>query len=232
MKNGKYSNGKKSLNMKPLAVLLALTLLVGCAVGGTIAWLTAETEDVENTFTIGDINIDLTETSTTTSASGEIKKGYHFVPGDTLAKDPKVTVLANSEDCYLFIKVTSANNSCGDVASIVNWTIRDLETSATPDPTTKWVPYTPAAIETGVSYYYRTVSKDDADQVFYILTGGEVDTNGQVTISPEVTKEMVETINAAKPVLKFDAAAVQTANIVDEGTKSAVDVAFEQIQWN
>lgn len=111
-KNGKYCNGKKGLNMKPLAVFLALTLLVGCAVGGTIAWLTGQTDAVTNTFTVGDINIELDESSTTTSASGEIKKNYLFVPGDTLEKDPKVTVKANSEDCYLFVKVTSTNNSC------------------------------------------------------------------------------------------------------------------------
>ena len=67
MKNGKYCNGKKSLNMKPLAVLLALTLLVGCAIGGTIAWLTAQTGEVVNTFTVGDINIKLEETAKITS---------------------------------------------------------------------------------------------------------------------------------------------------------------------
>ena len=96
MKNGKYSNGKKSLNMKPLAVLLAMTLLVGCAIGGTIAWLTDNTGPVENTFTVGNIDIDLTETTGNT---------YKMVPGHTIQKDPYVTVQKGSEDCYVFIEV-------------------------------------------------------------------------------------------------------------------------------
>ena len=39
----------------------ALALVLCCAVGGTLAWLTDKTEPVKNTFTIGDINIDLSE---------------------------------------------------------------------------------------------------------------------------------------------------------------------------
>jgi len=96
MKNGKYCNGKKGANMKPLAVLLALTLLVGCAIGGTIAWLTDNTGPVENTFTVGNIDIDLTETTGNT---------YKMVPGHTIQKDPYVTVQKGSEDCYVFIEV-------------------------------------------------------------------------------------------------------------------------------
>jgi len=61
MKNGKYVS-KKGMNKKPLALLLALTLLVTGVVGGTIAWLTAESDDVVNTFTVGDINISIKET--------------------------------------------------------------------------------------------------------------------------------------------------------------------------
>lgn len=230
-KNGKYSN--KGLNIKPLALLLALALLVGCAIGGTIAWLTSTTGEVENTFTIGDINISLVETETDEAGN----KGYDFVPGDTLAKDPKVTVAANSEDCYLFVKVTSTNNSCGTVNSIVNWNVTTGE-----NPATGWVTYNTDSTA-GVTYYYRTVAKNANAQPFYILDGKHeadcADTtnctcafkNGYVTISSAVTKDMVATINNAKPKLTFAAAAVQTANIVADGAKTAVDVAFEQIVW-
>lgn len=96
MKNGKYCNGKKSLNMKPLAILLALTLLVGCAIGGTIAWLTAETKAVENTFTVGDITIKLSESTGNT---------FKIVPGATDAKDPTLAVKEGSEKCYVYALV-------------------------------------------------------------------------------------------------------------------------------
>ena len=53
---------KKGVSTKVFLSLLALVLVVGCAVGGTIAWLTAKTDPVVNTFTYGKINIALTET--------------------------------------------------------------------------------------------------------------------------------------------------------------------------
>lgn len=71
-------------------------LVVGCAVGGTIAWLTATTEPVVNTFTYGKIKIELTETTGTE---------YKIIPGVNISKDPKVTVKADSEACWLFVKV-------------------------------------------------------------------------------------------------------------------------------
>ena len=85
-KNGKYCNSKKGLNMKPLALLLALALVVGGVVGGTIAWLTAQTGTVTNTFTVGDIEITLTETGAANNA-----KSFKIVPGGKDTKDPKIT---------------------------------------------------------------------------------------------------------------------------------------------
>ena len=66
------------MKKKTLALVLALTLLVAGVVGGTLAWLTDQTAEVKNTFTVGDINIGLTETTT----------DYKMVPGNTIAKDP------------------------------------------------------------------------------------------------------------------------------------------------
>ncbi|MEI3142371.1 MAG: TasA family protein [Oscillospiraceae bacterium] len=88
------------MKKKTLALVLALTLLVAGVVGGTLAWLTDQTAEVKNTFTVGDINIGLTETTT----------DYKMVPGNTIAKDPTVTVKANSEACWLFVKVTESEN--------------------------------------------------------------------------------------------------------------------------
>mgnify|MGYP002657696211 FL=1 len=51
------------MKKKTLALVLALTLLVAGVVGGTLAWLTDRTAEVKHTFTVGDINIDLTETN-------------------------------------------------------------------------------------------------------------------------------------------------------------------------
>ena len=84
------------MKKKTVALLLACVMALGVAIGGTMAWLVDSTGEVKNTFTVGDINIDLTETddgigidTTTTDNAND----YHFVPGDTLSKDPKVTAL-------------------------------------------------------------------------------------------------------------------------------------------
>ena len=47
---------------KIIAAMLTGVLLVGGAVGGTVAWLSVKTAPVVNTFTYGDINITLDET--------------------------------------------------------------------------------------------------------------------------------------------------------------------------
>ena len=72
---------------KKITLLLSLALAVAIGIGGTLAWLTDKTESKVNTFTVGNIDIDLTETTT----------NYKMVPGQTIDKDPKVTVEAGSE---------------------------------------------------------------------------------------------------------------------------------------
>ena len=99
---------RRSRGVKPLALVLALVLVVGCAVGGTLAWLKAETTPVENTFSTSDIGVELKETKGNEGADGT--KEFKMVPGWTIAKDPKATVTADSEDCYLFVKVEKSAN--------------------------------------------------------------------------------------------------------------------------
>ena len=95
MKMKHVANRRRSVSSRAFIALLALVLVVGCVAGGTVAWLVATTDTVTNTFTYGKIDITLTETERT----------YNIVPGVALAKDPKVTVKAGSEDCWLFVKV-------------------------------------------------------------------------------------------------------------------------------
>lgn len=90
-------HAKKSTGGKLLALLVVMALLIGGAVGGTLAWLIDKTDTVVNTFTAGDINITLTEPNYKPTVDGKAKA----LPGDKLAKDPTVTVEAGSEDCYV-----------------------------------------------------------------------------------------------------------------------------------
>ena len=87
---------RRSISGKMFVTMLAVVLLVGCIIGGTVAWLTDKTDPITNTFTYGDINITLQETT---------GKDYKIIPGVNIAKNPSVTVEAGSEPCYVFVKV-------------------------------------------------------------------------------------------------------------------------------
>lgn len=174
---------KKGVSTKVFLSLLALVLVVGCAVGGTIAWLTATTEPVVNTFTYGKIKIELTET---TGAE------YKIIPGVNISKDPKVTVIGGSEACWLFVKVGEANwpTFIDEDGRKVSYTIA-----------TGWEEL-PG--ESGV--YYREVDAVTADTDFYVLK------DNMVTVSEELTKAEVNSV-ATQPTLTFTAYAVQKDGI-------------------
>ena len=105
MKQGKYAapvrRRRRRNTLKPMLIAMAVVLLLGCVTGGTLAWLTSTTEAVTNTFTTSDIDITLDETT---------GSDYKMIPGYTITKDPKVTVVEGSEACWLFVKVEKSTN--------------------------------------------------------------------------------------------------------------------------
>lgn len=78
---------------KKIAIVGIVTLLLTAAIS-TFAYLTAITGPVKNTFTVGAISIDLTET---------YKPGSKIYPGAIITKIPVVTVKANSEPAYVYV---------------------------------------------------------------------------------------------------------------------------------
>ena len=98
------------MKKRTVALLLALVLVFGVAVGGTIAWLTSSAS-VTNTFTTGDVDITLDETDTDNSTEGEndrdTENSYKLMPGGEYDKDPQVHVTAGSEDCYVYVTVSN-----------------------------------------------------------------------------------------------------------------------------
>lgn len=161
-----------------LIPVLAIALVLCCVVGGSLAWLVDQTTPVKNTFTVGDINIDLAETTT----------DYKMVPGNTIAKDPAVTVEAGSEASWLFVKITESAN------------FDDFMTYAVADG------WTALAEATGV--YYRQVPAATADTTFAVLK------DDTVSVKDTVTKEQLSALEAdAYPTLTFQAYAVQSDNV-------------------
>lgn len=227
MSKGKYAS-KRSRSSKSLVLVLALVTLITATVGGTLAWLYDTTEKVENTFTVGDITIHLTESETDNNG----KRSYFFVPGEILDKDPTVTVDYGSEDCYLFIKIKETNNTCtGLNGKIINWTVCDQETdSVNTNPATGWVHYkTEENNNAKYYYYYRTIAKTDDPNSEDTTTGEAypILVEDQVKVNHQVTKEMVPAITQNKPTLSFWAAAIQSKHLEEE----TVTFAFSQIDW-
>ena len=136
---------------KTLTVIIALVLVVVMSVAGTVAYLTATTGPVVNTFTVGNIDITLTEAAT----------DFKMVPGSDIAKDPKVTVVGGSEACWLFVKVEES----GNLDNFVTYNIAEG--------------WTELAGVSGV--FYREVAASTSDQEFFVLADNKVTVNDTVT---------------------------------------------------
>lgn len=101
---------------KALLLTLCAVLLVAASVLGTMAYLTSSAE-VENTFTVGKVEIKLDEAKVTADgipvegAARVTANSYKLMPGTTYTKDPTVTVLKGSEESYVRMKVTFNNAS-------------------------------------------------------------------------------------------------------------------------
>jgi len=97
------------MKTKNKALLLALCAvsLVTASVFGTMAYLT-DNDQVTNTFTVGSVAITMDEQDvddSTPNADRDTRNSYKLLPGQTYTKDPAIHVGADSEDCFLFVKV-------------------------------------------------------------------------------------------------------------------------------
>lgn len=180
----------RTVSIKIAALIAAIVLVIGCTAGGTVAWLVSKPAAIVNVFTVGNINAELTETKTE----------FKIVPGVVIAKDPVATVTANSEDCYLFVKLTEENwpdfTEAGSTTRKVEYKIAEG--------------WTKLESEDGV--YYCVVTKSDAgDQSFPVLK------DNKVTVSSTLTKKEANAITGT-PKLTVAVYAVQK-----EGMGSAAD---------
>ena len=130
---------------KKVLSIVAVVLVLCCAIGGTLAWLTAKSEVVTNTFAPSNIKIELKENTGTQ---------YKMVPGQTIAKDPAAKVLAGSEECWLFVKLEKSAN---------------FDTFMTYEMANGWEP---VAEETNV--YARKVTTAEIDTAYSVLLNDQV----------------------------------------------------------
>ena len=175
---------------KVLLLVLALALLVTGVVAGVIAWMVDSTSSVVNTFAPSTIKIKLDEADTDNSSNTnrDMANAYRMVPGADLAKDPTVTVKADSVDCWIFVKIEEENNA----SNFLSWTVAS-----------GWTKGDGTKIPANV--YYRQVSQSDEDQTFHVLK------DNKVTVKIDVTLDDMKRLTSADsyPELSFTAYAMQ-----------------------
>ena len=175
--------GKRS----PLRMFLlsfCLCVLIFSAVGGSLAWLMTETDPVVNVFTFGSIKIELKETT---------GNHYKMTPGKTLDKDPRITVKADSEACWLFVKIEESTDKA--LSDFVEYTVADGWTALANTP--------------GV--YYREVGATVQNETFPVIKDDKVKVKGSVT------QEMLEQLNESNyPKMTITGYAVQRDATIEE----------------
>ena len=185
--------GRKISPLRMFLLSFCLCALIFSAVGGSLAWLMAETDPVVNVFTYGNIKIDLKETT------GD---HYKMTPGKELAKDPRLTVKADSENCWLFVKIEESTDKA--LSDFVEYQVAD-----------GWI-----ALANTTGVYYREVNAADEDVSFPVIKDDKVKVKGSVT------QEMLEQLNDQNyPKLTITGYAVQRDAEIAE-----VDTAAEA--WN
>ena len=201
MYRGKFSTTNAHPRRRHSALKVALMSFMAClmiftVIGGSLAWLMTSTDPIVNVFTYGDIRITLTETK-----GVELSDGRYFkmTPGKVIEKDPMISVLADSEDCWLFVKIEESSDKA--LSDYIEYAIAD-----------GWT-----ALQEAPGVYFRTVDSSASAQTFSVLK------EDKVTVKGSVTLEMLQVLNSTNyPKMTFTGYAVQRDMSID-----AIDSAAE-----
>ena len=205
------------MNKKLIVATAACAALLIGSISTSLAWLLDTTNTVENKFHSSTIDVELTETS------NDDDYLYDMVPGWTYDKNPTVTVSADSEPCYVFLKVEKSAN----LDQFLAYTFNNQWTPVSVGSNVYYIEYTGA---TGATYdillggtYTPPTNLVNGSEIIY--------TDGQVVVKSEVTKDMMDDLKEAGDELtfKFTAAAVQYYKA--DGVPFSVEDAYKLVQW-
>lgn len=198
------------MKKKALITVASIALVLCVAAGATLAWLKDQTQEVKNTFTVGDVDIAMSETvngvskNTDTTGSDITNNSFKMIPGATLSKDPKVIVNSGSEACWLFVEIDKSTN----FDTFMTYNIADGWNLVTGTTDVYYRQVNAATAAAGVSY---SVLKDDT-----------------VTVKSTVTKPQLDALTSTTyPTLNFKAYAIQSANL----TNGTAGVTTAEAAW-
>ena len=186
------------MKKKVTIAVVALALVLCFTIGGTLAWLMDTTDPVQNTFTSGDVDITLVETPNTDTDNDGIADSWsaQMIPGNTYAKNPKVTVTDSTDvDCWLFVRFEENGNAGTYLTYTSTLTTENGWTQGNGN-------------DIPLNVWYREVSKDANTKSWELLVANTV------TVKDSVTKGNMAKAQEAE--LVFTAYAAQKDNLTAE----------------
>lgn len=185
------------MKKKIIAVCLIVAMAAIAVVGGTLAWFTDD-EEATNTFTVGNVDITLTEPNWTSTGSQDAPEVY---PGEPLAKDPTVTN-EGANPCFVRIKVEGLD--CLGNAGMITYRTDYVDDKLGDN----WVKHTD-----GYFYYNKVLAVDETTDALFDqiviptgLTNGDATTLHNVVVTAEAVQAQ-----GARPSWS----AVQTMSVAD-----------------
>ena len=165
------------MKKKILITVLACVLVAALSIGGTLAYLTAQTDAKVNTFVAGNIG------GTTLTITEQAGQSFTIVPGTSVTKDPRINIGANTIKAIAFVKVVQSNN----------W-----DSKMTYGIDSGWKP-----IDGSTTIYYRILDADTSADSYPVLLNNTVSFAGTMTPA-EVTAANNATLTFTAYISQYD----------------------------
>ena len=192
----KKSNKKLlSFGSRTFVLTAAIIVIIGGVISGTVAWMFIKSDPVHNTFSYGDMKIELTETTGVGGGEeGDGERTYSMTPVDSedpdagIAKDPTITVTGGTVDCWVFVEVKKSDNfdEYMEYALADGWSKLDGENGI----------------------YYREVLESAEMKQIPVLA------DNKVKVKSDVTQAQLDAMEEKDyPTIEFTAYAVQKSDV-------------------
>lgn len=189
------------MKKKLTAVALIICMIAIMLVGASLAYFTDETATKNNTFTVGNVKIELTEPKWDEAGSEDAPEVY---PTEALAKDPTVTN-KGANPCFVRIKVEGLDClnkvGAGDIIYRTDYVDNTLGTD--------WVKHTD-----GYYYYSKVLAAGETTDALFdqiVIPADLENGDGQAEFSVDVTAYAVQAQGAKAP----NFAAVQAMTVAE-----------------
>jgi len=191
---------KNQKSKKVLSIVAVLAIVAAIVIGGILAYLTDTTEVVQNKFTIGDVEITLTEPEwsalTDSDTDGIPDAAEAITAGKNITKDPTVNNVGNNP-AYVYVKVEvphvnlDASNAADLFTYSVNdgWTKLGEKVSTTAGTDSVYVYYYNTALAAGAT---TTAPVFSSVTVANITSEGVGSTDGTVNQQIDVTAYAIQ----------------------------------------